>query len=447
MNTMISQLYPNVLFTVAGDRIIDMGSLQIAFGIFPRRVFVNQPVEAIIILQNMIDQPLQVKLSLNFPTQDAQKNPIVLATPQKVITTQVGAGEVGVLRVPVFAYPPTRPNTDIPVHIAIRYRSARPGRGIRAGAGELDPDTLNISPYKLQALREIEFITWAAGQSTDILTAYFDIAPRRLPPYQDRLEPRYEVIWKPEGLQPSLPEPQPEIAPLPARPAAAQAQLSPQESLEIARRIAINMNDEEIYTTVLSLVPMRFKARGLSLSFSEAKAVAKMIAYTLVEAPMVHDSFIADEFRWFQTLAEVIAYDEMAASGSDAELVERVLFEVAAYDAVLLSFNLLQPFIKEDLGSKAERIAYAEKVALWLANGGDADLTYAYFPLVFGGLLVNHMIGVKQENPWVLLEELRRSSQQRAKTASGELKTILKLLDTQFARAEEELVRSQIRRW
>lgn len=444
-STAFSQMYPDVLNMVVGSRSINMGMLQCAFGVFPRRVFINQPVEAIIILQNAIDEPLNIKVSLNFPTQDQQKNPIVLATPQKVLTTRLGGGEVGVLHIPIFAYPPTRPNTDIAVHVAIRYRAVNPGRTVRPASGGTPPDVLNISPYKLQALREVEFIEWAPGQSTDILTAYFDIAPRRLPPYQDRLQPRYEVIWEPD--KPLIaPDDEPPSQPYLPQQRPAQASSTPQ-SIEIARRIAMSMNDEEIYTTVLSLVPLRFKVRGLNLSMSEAKAVAKIITYAIVEAPMVHETFMPEDFRWFVTLSRVVAADEMAASVTDADLVEHFLFDAVIYDAIMIAFNLLQPFINEDLGSMVERVAYAEKVSAWVSGQGESDITYAYFPMIFGGVLVNHVIGVKQENPWIMLEELRRSITQRAKTATGELKTILRLLEGQFGRAEEELVRSQIKRW
>ena len=55
--------YPDVLGAIAGDLHVSFEDvLQVAVGLFPHRAYLNQPVEIIVILQNMVDQNMDVKV-------------------------------------------------------------------------------------------------------------------------------------------------------------------------------------------------------------------------------------------------------------------------------------------------------------------------------------------------------------------------------------------------
>ncbi len=105
-NRKIEPLYPDVLGAITDSIRIGMEKMQIALGIFPRRTFINQPAEVILIMQNMVDQNMQVKVGVQLPTTDKKGNPVVIDTPKKMIAIGMRPGEVGVLRIPIIPLPP-----------------------------------------------------------------------------------------------------------------------------------------------------------------------------------------------------------------------------------------------------------------------------------------------------------------------------------------------------
>jgi len=111
----LEPLYPDVLGAITRGPRITMPKLQAALGIFPRRTFINQPIELVLILQNMVDQHMQVVVGLQLPNQDKKGNPVVIDVPKKAFTLGLQPGEVGALRVPLLPQHPTHPGTDLPV--------------------------------------------------------------------------------------------------------------------------------------------------------------------------------------------------------------------------------------------------------------------------------------------------------------------------------------------
>ena len=72
-------------------RVSTCSPLQCAMGIFPQQTYINQPVELVLILQNMVDQNMQLKIGLQLPTEDRKGRPIVIDTPRKTFVAWVAA--------------------------------------------------------------------------------------------------------------------------------------------------------------------------------------------------------------------------------------------------------------------------------------------------------------------------------------------------------------------
>jgi hypothetical protein len=422
----IEPLYPDVLGAITGGRRISLDALQCALGIFPKRTFINQPVEVILILQNMVDQPMQIKVGLQLPSQDRKGNPVVIDTPKKLITLGLRPGEVGVLNIPIVALPPTAPGTQFPVRVAVRYRTPVEGNAVRPPTGGAPPSVLSISSFKLQALREVEFIAHTWNESTDVMTTYFDIAPNRMPPTKLDLRVRYESLWTMEEM-------------------AEERELA-QAKLEDARRVATGMTRSVVYRPLLAAVEERFGERGMPLHPGEVKAIAKMMTYTLDEGLDLEPGFSLEASRWFQTLCQVLAHDSALEHEDRGALAVRYLFEAALYDAIVLGFATVDPKVKENLGDLAERKNYANRVLTWFAGQGEPDLSYVYLPLVMGGVVVNMIVTNRGDNPWVMIDELNEATRGRVRLVSGEVVTIFKLMDSLLAQAEDALRRARIPR-
>ena len=419
-------MYPDVLGAITGGARISMDKLQCALGVFPRRTYVNQPVEVILILQNMVDQNMQLKIGIQLPNQDRKGGPVVMDTPKKTVALGLRPGEVGVLRMPVIPLPPTQPGTGFPVRIAVRYRTPSEGRAVRPPTGGAPPTVLSVSAFKLQALQEVEFSAHTWNKSAEIMTTYFDIAPKRVPLSQQNLQARYESLWTHEEME---------------------------EERELVRaripdaiRVSAGLTRSTVLRPIIHAVEERFADRGIPLHPGEALAIAKMITYTLDEGLELEPGFDVQESRWFQTLCQVLAHDPDLELADRGELAVRYLFEAALFDAIILGFSVIEPKVNEDLGDYSERVSYANRLLSWLAGEGEPDLVYAYLPLVMGGLVVNLFVTLKEDNPWEMLYDLREAYRGRIRLVSGEAAAVIKMMARLLDEAEDALKRSRIAR-
>ncbi|MBI5667229.1 MAG: hypothetical protein HZC41_04405 [Chloroflexi bacterium] len=423
----LEPLYPDVLGAITGGTRITLDKMQCALGIFPRRTYINQPAEIVLILQSMVDQNMQVKVGIQLPTQDKKGNPVVIDTAKKTVSLGMRPGEVGVLRLPIVPLPPTQPGAGFPVRVAVRYRTATEhSRYVRPPGGGAPPSVLSISQFKLQALREVEFAAHTWNQSAEIMTTYFDVVPKRIPLVNQDLKVSYESLWTHEEM--------------------AEERELVQAKIRDAVYVSAGLTKATVYKPVLQEVDDRFARRGLPLHPGEAKAIAKIITYALDEGMDLEPGFNAQDSRWFQTLCQVLAHDPDLERMNKGELAVKYLFDAALFDAIMLGFAVIQPKVKEDLGDIEERNNYATRLLTWFAGQGEADLSYAYLPLVLGGVVVNQFVTLREDNPWIMLDELREAYRGRARLVTGEAVAIFKMMGDLLDYAEDALRRSRVPR-
>lgn len=419
-------LFPDVLGAIAGSARIHMDALQMAVGVFPRQAYLNQPVEVIVILQNMIDQPLEVKIALHLPSKDDSGSPVTVVAPKRSLSMSLRPAETGVMRIPVVALPPTQPVENLPILVAVRQRPQRPGKTIRPAAGGAPPSVLAVSPFKLHVLRDVEFTEHSPSQSPESVRLHFDLAPKMLPNAPKDLKPTYETLWTMEQLK-------------------EERQLA-RSKIDDARLVASGMTRPHLYTPILYAVNELYAAHGLPLHPGEAKAIAKMITYTLDDGAALEQVTSLEDTRWFQTLCQVLAFDPTIAEWDAGEIAVRYLFEASVFDAVLLAFGLIRPRVRVNLGDRTERANYANQVIGWLAGQSEPDLTYIYLPLVLGGVAVNSVVVARDEDAWQTLDDVREAYRGRMRLVSGPTLEIFDMLDKLLERAEDDLRRARILR-
>jgi hypothetical protein len=420
-------LYPDVLGAITSER-VHGGDVQVAVGVFPRSVYLNQPVEVVVVCQSMIDQPLGVRVSLSLPTRDRTGAALKLDTPRKTIEWTMKPGEVGVLRTPVVPLAPTPPGTDYPIRVSVQAKAARPGRVMRSPIGGAPPSVLAVSPFKLQVLRDVEYLRprpgdRAGGDGVPV-TAYFDLADRKLPVQPGALKPLYDVLWTAEQM-----------------PAERQSIAS---HLEAARMLASTFATRHVYPAFMRAVDDAFAANGMPLHPGETRAIARMLTYTVNNDLALDPTYQLEDQRWFQALAQALAADETLAEWEPGDLVVRYLFEAAVYDAILLGFALIRPRVRANLGDRVERVRYADRVLRWLAGQGEPDTAYIYLPLVLGGLAVNAEVLPPDEDPWDILDAVSEAQRGRVRLASGGVVEVFDLVAKMLERAEEDLRRARI---
>jgi hypothetical protein len=310
------------------------------------------------------------------------------------------------------------------VRVAVRYRTAAEGRAVRPPTGGAPPSVLSVSSFKLQALKDVDFSAHTWNQSAEIMTAYFDIAPKRLPNLPQNLKTQYESLWTHEEMD--------------------EERDIIQSKVPDAIRVAAGLTRSTVYRPLMQAVDDRFADRGLPLHPGEVRAIAKMMTYTLDEGMDLEPGFHAQESRWFQTLCQLLASDPRHEYTDRGELAVKYLFDSALYDAIILGFSVIAAKVREDLGDSGERISYANRVLLWLSGQGEPDLSYVYLPLVLGGVVVNQFVTTRDDNPWVLLSELREAYHGRRRLVSGEAVAIFNMLDLLLTQSDDALRRARV---
>lgn len=405
----LKPLYPDVLGQITGGPRINMDGLEIALGIYPKLAYLNQPMELVLVMQNMIDAEMQLKMALRTPNEDPNGNVVIIEMAKSSVGLTLAPGEVGVFRMPVVARPPTQPTDEIPIRVAIRYRIGE-GRRLRPPGGGAPPSVLSVSPFKLQVLREIDFIAHKWNESTDILMVNFGVAPKTLP-IDDIPKPRYETLWSQEGLRQEI--------------RLVRAQYD--EAMEIANPGALGA----LYPAMLDAVTERFANRGMPLHPGEAMAIAKMMCYTVEDAPTREPDVMLEDTRWFRSLCHVLAANPELLDEPREFILSNRVFDGIIYDAILMGFRIVESKTDEDMGNQAEQINYANRFMQWFSGHGDADLTYVYLPLVLGGLGIARLVrGGISENPWDISDQLTEAQQGRIDLLSSDNVIIFDMMDS-----------------
>lgn len=418
-------VFPDVLGAITGGGRIVSEDLQFAVGISPKQVFINQPVEVIVPLQNMVDQPLQVKVAIRLPSRDKKGNPVVMEAAKSTITVGMRPGEVGLLRIPITAQPPTPPGMAYPIRVAVRYAVADNAIKVRPPDGGPPPSVLTVSPFRLQVLREVEFVTSTASTAPDVATVSFDVAPKRLPQTSpEALQHKYETLWASEQMQ--------------------EEEKLARARIEDARHLALGLGHPTSYWQLLEQASERFAARGMPLHPGEAKAIAKIMAYTVDEAPRLETQFSVESMHWFRTLCQVLAHNGELMKETRGDVLAHHVFDAILFDSIGMGFHVLQPKVKEKLGNSQERLNYANRMLTWFAGYGEPDLTYIYLPLVLSGLVIYRIVTMDvKENPWVMVEELREAMKGRQRLGGSEETTVIFQMLDDLLKEAERVIRSQ----
>ncbi|MFZ4826390.1 MAG: hypothetical protein ACOYLB_03460 [Phototrophicaceae bacterium] len=407
-------MYPDILGLITPDR-ITMGNLQFAVGIYPRSAFINRPIEVVIVFQNIVDQEMRIQVRLQFPPEDKNGDMIVIDVERESFKLGIHPGEVRVLRIPIMPVLPTKPGKGIPIRVAVRYRlvdTKQLPRMVRLPGAAVVPNTVHISPYRLQALQEVDYQISRWNESVESVTTQFDIAPKVYPNVEPLTPVRYESLW-------------------------AEAEMVNEKKLAAGtERIAYRMQGQfkslNVYDMLLDEFESRVMKAGLPSYLAESQSVARLLWFTLW-GQLDESEHVVQESYWFKTFCQLIAHSDEIRSMSAAGLLQDYLFEAVLLDAVILAFNLIQKEIGKTLGDESDILAYAQNLLLWISGHGTGSIQYLYLPLVMGGLYLLPKLLSHGENPWMTMDDniecvrLRREEYKVAQ--SPELTEIFNVFD------------------
>lgn len=419
-------IYPDVLRMIHTGSRANMDLLELLTGVFPRMAYINQPFEAVLILQNMTDAQLPVRISVVTPNADRDGNVVLIEMAKSQLSLTLKPAEVGALRIPMIAKPPTRAATNLPVRIKVNIKEPDKYAIIRPPGGGAPPSVLSVSPFKIQVFQDVTFVDQTRERTeAGVFTVNFDFAPKNFPDQLDLPSPSYEALWTQTEMSQD-------------REAALAAY---DEALDIALPGPL----DSLFYAFFEEVTESFGNRDLPLHPAEAAAIAKMMVYTVEDAP-AREALIIENSRWFRELCQLLAADpDLPQDLPRHEIISKFLFESVLHDSIMMAFYVLESHVQENLGSALEREQYAHKLITWFAGSGDADLTYAYMPLVLGGTAIGYSVARNWgDNPWYFYNQMIEAYNGRVRLHSEATEVIFDILRDLLQKYERRLRQQRI---
>jgi hypothetical protein len=412
--------YPDVLGMVTGGIRHHAEVVQCAFAVHPTSITVGQALEALVLIQNACDRPIHVRLHLSLPRKDVEGNRISLVAAKEMIPLDLHGGEVGLLHVPIIPFPPTAPGEAYVVGVRLEPRAPRGCQQVHGPHGGRPASILNISPFRLNILREARF---SAEMEGGYLVRTFNILPGAINAAPGETAPRYEVLWSARELP--------------------QEQARYQALSEQAAQYAGALDRAALLAPLRAVTEQRYASAGLPLHPAEALFIAKTLTYAMEDGLHIESAFDLRDSRWFQRLVTVAADRGLL---DDVDALVAFLYTAVVRDAVRLGLLMVERESGQGLGSAADHLAYADEVMLALERQQGIDLGHAYLPLILAGLLIHNDVKDSRESLWDSLTHIREAWRGRVRLAGSQYEWVARLLSDFSYAAEQRLFRAGVPR-
>ncbi len=439
----LTTTYPDILGALTGGARFTIETIQCAVGIYPHGAAIGQPFETLVMLQNLCDQPVPVKTTIQLPRRTVNGERISLFAPRETLEVTLPPGEVGLLHFPLVPQLPTPVGSNYAVSVHIEPHSPRNAKWIRDPFGGRAPGVLPISKHRRLILqREVDFSAQVDDSSPDkTLRATFGVLPGQVNAKQEVMA-RYEPLWTSQSL---------------AQDQADYAMIEAQ-----ARSIATTFTRTRLYESLRAETERRFTAADSPLYPGETLEIAKLLTYTLEDGFETENLLPLAETHWFQRLT--LCLDDEALLKDTDRLVAR-LYTAIVHDAVLIGYGMLAQRLKAEdetrngkprrapaalPGLPTEHRAQAKQLAMLLDRAQLIKPEAIYIPLIVAGLTqhvqVKGTINGQPENLWTSLAQIREAW--RLRQASGTVRSpiTIKMMPELLQAAEDFLIRTRVPR-
>jgi hypothetical protein len=414
--------YPDVLGMLSDERLTIDDVLQCALGVFPHTTALGKPVEVLLLLQNLTNQPLALQLTMRMPMRDDQGQLLNLFTPRPRLPITLPAGDAGLLHIPVTPQIPTLPGSGYPIGIDIQVAPPDAYARVRSVSGGEPAGMLAISPFRVTVLKDIAFGAQSTGQHQ--LGVTLDVLPGRFPPGDHEPAPHYEALWTVRDLE---------------RERARTQQVAPQ-ALNVAR----GLTRDPIYNLLRQRTTDIFGDAGVPLHPGEASFIAKLLTYVMENGLDLEEGFSLASSYWFERLCSLMANEPRV--GENLEHLVGLLYSAVIHDGVLLGFSMVSHDTGVSFGSLEECEDYAAHLIGVLEGRAPASLEHVYVPLVLAGTLLNARISLSDENPWRNLAALREARDGRVSLAGAGFHEVFDILNQLIQKGERLLVETGVPR-
>lgn len=412
---MTRPVVPDVFAALTEERTTIAGVVQAALGVFPPMTTLGRPVEGLLLLQSLIDQPLSIQISTHLPGFDPGGRPLTIYTPRRRLTIMLPAAEVGLLHLPVTPQPPSESSQGYCIGVEVRLKPPDRYEYVRPVHGGETPSLLALSPFRAEVLRGVGFT--ARTNRRGYLTVPFGVLLGVVTAPDGEPMPRYEPLWTVRDLQQEI----------------ARTKEIAGEALAYARRLTV----DDLYPILISHTRQAFSHVGLPLHLGEAMTMARLLTYVMTGGLDQEAGVTLPQARWFQRLCWLLAHHPTATQTPD-QLVQS-LYPNVVHDAALLGFGMVARRVAVNFGSEAEQHEYVEKLLAGLAGHLPLGLEHVYVPLVMAGVALTAQVRAPDEDPWRSLELLEEARSGRVRLADASFNEVFDLLNELIRQVEGTL--------
>lgn len=425
--------YPDVLGYVTDAARHSVGVVQVAMAVRPHLVRAGRPFEVIMLIQNTADVAVDVNVTLQMPEKDAAGKKGRFITSKERLVVAVQPAEVGYITLPTSSLPDTTVSNDYTVGMDIKVKLQNKFNKVRLppGGGEFDPKSLK--PDKRQHLEELKKLKFSAVKRGglfrgDVLETKFGIMAGKVGTLTD-LNPGWVSLWTLEDQRDD-------------------ALLIEKYREALRLRVLPSLKRDAVYLPLLEKTRERFQNGGYPLNTAEVAFIARLLTLILEFASAAetgHGALAAGPFdiltaitrkrlpgeplpalpNWTSTLLRAISRDERIARVAP-KAVAHFAYDDLLMDAVKYAFQQVEVASGENLGTPEEMVEYAEHIIAKLDNQ-DMTFTFAYMPLILGGVLIyDHML-VKDETLADVMDQARGLLEYRENERTSENEPVFAL--------------------
>ncbi len=411
--------FPDILGTITGGLRYNFGFVQAALAVRPRVVRAGRPFEAIILLQNVTDAPIDAQVVLKIPDRDAKRKKGRFVAKTRKLIVGLEAAEVGYVTLPINCLPDTAIGQDYRIGVDIKTRlvdkNTKPKRiRLPEGGGTVEMDMLSNSLRgEIASLQSLAFDVMSQSILGSTVEVPFAVMSGRAGTLAT-LKAGWTSLWTiKDHLDDRL--------------------LLQRYHQTLKAMVLPNIRRKQSYNMLLRQTESAFSKAGFPLRPIEQFLVAKLLTLILEYAapsegdaahgalaagvynvlPLLDETRLADETpftlpHWVSRFLRVVAQDERAARFPMQAIAHFCYYDLVR-DAANHAFTMLEVATGENLGTEEERKVYVDQFMEILnpENNLQLDFAHAWMPLVLGGLIIFDRVLLSDEDVGEILQEIR----------------------------------------
>ena len=436
-------VYPDVFGYITEAERVTVGVVQVALATRPRIVQAGRQFEVIMLMQNASDSPADVTVTLQIPEKDlaGKKGRFIMGQDRLVVG--LGAAEVGYAMLPMSTMPDCAigENYMIGMEISVKVSNPKANR-VRPNTGGalFNPKKVDEEiNQKIEELKKLKFSTQKKGflRGTAFETPITVMEGKLAKPLS--LNPQWFSLWTLENQQDS------------------ELLLGKYEEL-LKLKVLPSLKKELLYPPILDKVRETFRKAGYPLSPVEASSVARLMTLILEFAHphSKHGSITSGEFdvsgmfkmrekdkkariletsevnislpRWLQGYMKILTQDERMA-GVAPKAIPHFLFDDLLFDALSYAFRIVERDSGENLGTDEDMQEFAQTILDKLKTKGEMNFSYAYLPLVMGGIIITDQVLMHQEQLTDVMKEMRVMVEEREAERDDENEAVFRMAE------------------